>query len=153
MSHATESIACSKCFVDSCLQLDAMQLGRADSTACSHCRSRDGHKLNKEKLEALANRFFVWGSSVRTDYGGAPLIHLNEFQSTSIEPPPWLKTDVAIFKKLLGIGFFRYGPRLWMVGEIEPFKALQESAFRFSFVERIVSEYPTRQITQTLSFF
>ena len=107
----------------------------------------------KKSSRLWLTSFFVSGLFLRTDYGGAPLIHLNEFQSTSIEPPPWLKTDVALFEKLLGIGFFHYGPRLWMVGEIEPLKALQESAFRLSIVERIVSEYPTRQIEPTLSFF
>lgn len=153
MPLAIKPIACSSCFTDRGLQLDAEQIGNADSAACPNCGSADGHKLDKEKLESLAYRFFVWGSFWRTDYGGTPLIQFNEHQSTSIEPSPWLKSDVALFEKLLGVGFFHYGPRLWMVGEVEPLKALQELASRPSIVERIVREYPTREIESTLPFY
>ncbi|WP_394751970.1 RES family NAD+ phosphorylase [Crenothrix sp.] len=153
MPVAIESIACSKCFMDRGLQLDAEQLGDENAAACQNCGSSDGYKLNKEKLGSLAYRFFVWGSFWQTDYGGAPLIHFNEYQTTSIEPSPWLKSDVELFEKLLGIGFFHYGPRLWMMGEVEPLKALQKLALRPSIVERIVREYPTREIEPTLSFY
>lgn len=153
MPPVTESIACSKCFTDQGLHLDAEQLGISGDAACPSCGSTEGHKIDKEKLETLAYRFFVWGSFWRTDYGGAPLIQFNEHQGTSIEPSPWLKSDIALFEKLLGIGFFHYGPRLWMVGEVEPLKALQDLASRSLIVERIVREYPTREIEPTLSFY
>lgn len=153
MPLTTEPIACSKCFKDRGLQLDAEQLGDENAASCQNCGSSDGKKLDKEKLGSLAYRFFVWGSFWRTDYGGAPLIQFNEHQTTSIVPSPWLKSDVVLFEKLLGIGFFHYGPRLWMVGEVEPLKALQELASRSSIVERIVREYPAREIEPTLSFY
>jgi hypothetical protein len=40
-----------------------------------------------------------------------------------------------------------------MLGEIEPLKALQKLSSRASIVERIVREYPTREIESTLSFY
>lgn len=153
MPHTSDSIACSNCFNDRGLQLDAEQIGSADAAVCPNCRKTEGHKLDKDKLETLAYRFFVWGSFWRTDYGGAPLIQFNEHQRTSIDPSPWLKSDVALFESLLGVGFFHYGPRLWMVGEVEPLKALQDLESRASIVARIVREYPTREIESTLSFY
>jgi hypothetical protein len=94
----------------------------------------------------LAFRFFVWGSLWKVDYGAAPRIQFNDKQRTSIEPPPWLRPDVAVFEDLLGIGFFHYGPRLWMVGEVEPLKALQEKNTQATVIARIMREYPVRTI-------
>jgi len=87
--------------MDQGLHLDAEQLGISDDAACPSCGSTEGHKIDKEKLETLAYRFFVWGSFWRTDYGGAPLIQFNEHQSTSIELSPWLKSDIALWTKPL----------------------------------------------------
>jgi len=50
------------------------------------------------------------------------MVQFNERQKTSINASSWLKPDVELFERLLGIGFFHYGPRLWMVGEVEPLK-------------------------------
>ncbi len=59
-----------------------------------------------------------------------PRVQFNEHQHTSIDVAPWLAPDVRLFERLLGIGFFHYGPRLWMVGEVEPLKALQRPKSR-----------------------
>ena len=148
-----DTIACSNCFADRGLQLDAAQLGEADSTACPGCGSTEGKKLDKDRLAKLAYRFFVWGSFWRTEYGGAPLIQFNEHQKTSISPPSWLETDVKLFERSLGVGFFHYGPRLWMVGEVEPLKALQEATSRGAILARVLSEYPAREIDPPFSFY
>lgn len=147
------TVACSSCFVDRGLRLDAEQLGESSTQACPNCKSVEGKKLDKDRLEALAYRFFVWGSFWRTEYGGAPLIQFNEHQKTSITPPPWLQSDVALFEKTLGVGFFHYGPRLWMVGEVEPLKALEAEATRSSIIDRILNEYPTREIESNQNFY
>lgn len=49
-----------------------------------------------------------------------------------------------MLENLLGVGFFHYGPRLWMVGEIEPLKELEEESSRAAAIERIIEKYPTR---------
>jgi len=118
----TSPIACSACFADHGLRLNAEQIGSEDESACTNCGKTDGKKLTKEALEALAHRFFVWGSLSRGRYGAAPMVQFNERQKTSINASSWLKPDVELFERLLGIGFFHYGPRLWMVGEVEPLK-------------------------------
>ena len=146
-------LACSQCFTDRGLCLDAEQIGIEDTSPCPNCGSTTGNKLPEAGLEALAHRFFVWGSLLRCDYGAAPLIQFNKQQRTSIDVSPWLQADVKIFESMLGIGFFGYGPRLWMVGEIEPLKALQRAKSRASIVERILREYPSRFIAPDHSFY
>ena len=90
---------------------------------------------------------------MRCRYGGAPLIQFNQHQKTCIDVSPWLAPDVRLFEHLLGIGFFHYGPRLWMIGEVEPLKALQKSRSRRRIVERIIREYPTMTAGPKRSFY
>jgi hypothetical protein len=139
-------IACSACFADRGLRLDAEQIGLEATSACPNCGTTDGRKLTKNALEELAYRFFVWGSLWRCKYGAAPLIQFNEHQKTSIDVSPWLVPDVKLFEHLLDVGFFHYGPRLWMLGEVGPLKALQKSRTRKGVVDRILREYPAQTI-------
>lgn len=153
MERDDKAIACSECFTDSGLKLDAEQIGIEDIEICPNCESAAGRKLPIAGLEALAYRFFVWGSMSRLKYGAAPLIQFNEHQKTCIDISPWLKNDVELFERLLGVGFFHYGPRLWMVGEVEPLKALQRPKSRPSIVERILREYPERLLGTEAPFY
>jgi hypothetical protein len=138
-------LACSLCFSDQGLRLDAGNFTPEYPAGqpCPNCGSTEGRKLPKEALEALAHRFFVWGSLWRHKYGGAPRIQLNRLRPTDINVSPWLKADVALFERLLGLGFFHYGPRLWMLGHVEPLKALQNAGTRPPVIDRIISEYPS----------
>ncbi len=146
MESENNVIACSECFADQGLKLYAIQIGIEEIGVCPNCGNAKGRKLSISDLFDLAHRFFVWGSLLRCKYGAAPLIQFNEHQSTCIDFSLWLKPDVEIFERLLGIGFFDYGPRLWMIGEVEPLKAIQTTKKRVSIVERIISEYPKRVI-------
>lgn len=137
-------IACANCFVDRGLQLDADRIGQECSAPCQNCGALNAKKLPLDGLTTLAHRFFVWGSMWRTDYGATPLIQFNEHQKTSIDAAPWLTADIQLFERLLGVGFFHYGPRLWMLGEVEPLKALQIKNQRQEIINRILSEYPER---------
>ncbi len=137
-------VACSECFCDQGLRFDAQQLGNSDSSsvACPHCGSVTGSKLTSEILSRLAFRFFVWGSWHRADFGGAPMIQFNDRRETDVTFPTQVETDVQIFERVLGIGFFRYGPRFWMIGEVEPLKSLQDPESAVTIIDRILSEYP-----------
>jgi RES domain-containing protein len=148
-----EAVACSSCFTDRGLRLDAEQLGQVSPEPCPNCGSLDSKKLDQGTVANLAHRFFVWGSFWRTRYGGAPLVQFNEHQRTSIALSPWLKADVALIEKTAGIGFFHYGPRLWMLGEIEPLKDLNRKASRKLVIERIMREYPARTLESTSRFY
>jgi hypothetical protein len=133
---------CSECFRDEGLRLEAQRIGVEDSTVCSNCGASIGRKLDADRLTELAHRFFVWGSLRRCDFGAAPLIQFNQHQETSIAVPCWLKADMRLVERTLGVGFFLYGPRLWMVGEVEPLMALEDPASSAAIIERILQEYP-----------
>ena len=146
-------LSCSGCFVDNGLAMDAEKIGIENPDVCPNCGSTDGKKLNSEILAKLAYRFFVWGSICRVDYGGAPVIQFNESQKTSIEVSPGLDSDIKLFERLLGIGFFYYGPRLCMVGEIEPLRALQDHRDQQGIIDRILQEYPERDLGPSTCFY
>lgn len=140
---STADIAlCSDCFQDRGLRLDAVRIGIAEHSSCPNCGSVTGMKLDKNLIEVLAHRFFVWGTLTRYKYGAAPTVQMNGHQSTSIRTSPWFEADVGLIESTIGAGFFYYGPRLWMIGEVEPLKALQKSETAGSIIGRIVNEYP-----------
>jgi len=153
LTAESEAVACSECFRDQGLRLDAQLVGTEASEVCPNCGSIAGRKLDTDRLATLAYRFFVWGSLLRFDYGAAPLIQFNEHQKTSIALPSWLQTDAQLIARILGIGFFHYGPRFWMFGEVEPLKALQDQASSHRIIERILGEYPGRLLYQEDTFY
>jgi hypothetical protein len=109
-------VLCSNCFVDQGLRFDAEQIGDEDDSACPNCGSTSGRKLSMQKALELAHRFFVWGTLNRVDYGAAPVVVFNEHQKTDIDISQWYEKDVELLGNTLGIGFFYYGPNLWMLG-------------------------------------
>ena len=135
------------------LRLDAERIGQDITSPCINCGSSEFKKLSLAGLETLAHRYFVWGSVWRAKYGAAPLIQFNKIQKTSIDVQQWLEQDIRLMERLLGIGFFYYGPRFWMIGEIEPLKALQKLKSRDSVIDRIIEEYPTRLMSMNESFY
>ena len=58
-----------------------------------------------------------------------------------------------MFEDALGIGFFLYGPRFWMFGEIEPLKELQRDETRSAVIDRILREYGSRTLTARDKFY
>lgn len=139
-----EPVLCSKCFINEGLKLDAGRIGIDQEGVCPHCGSTDGRKLDKELVKRLAFRFFVRGTYHRTTYGGAPVVQMNEhhYGKTDINAPDSLKADIALLEEGGRIGFFYYGPRLWMVGEVEPLKALQDKRQRAGVIAQILDAYP-----------
>jgi len=146
-------VACSHCFSNQGLQLDAERIGKDNLDPCPNCGAKGFKKLPLEGVGALAHRFFVWGSISRRRYGAAPLIQFNEYQKTSINIAPWLTEDVQLMERLLGVGFFHYGPRLWMIGEIEPLKDLQIKRRRKGIIDRVLDKYPVRELRTTDLFY
>jgi hypothetical protein len=146
-------ILCSDCFSDQGLRLNALQVGIESSSECANCGLATGRKLTKELVAHLAERFFVRGTINRFEFGAAPAIQFNDLRQTSITTFPWTEPDVRLFEKTLGVGFFLYGPRLWMVGEVEPLKGLQRPLDRARILERIIKEYPTIELNRTDAFY
>ncbi len=146
-------VLCSNCFVDQGLRLDAERIGEDVESVCPNCMDSSGRKLTADRLAALAYRFFVWGTLHRCDYGAAPIVQFNEHQKTSINTSPWFEKDIELIGKTLGVGFFYYGPRLWMVGEVEPLKALQDENGRAEIIQRVITEYPEMYLNDTQIFY
>lgn len=146
-------VLCSNCFSDQGLKLDAERIGEADDSDCQNCGSAGGRKLTKDRTAALAHRFFVWGTLHKCDYGAAPIVQFNEHQRTSISTAAWFERDIQLISDKLGVGFFYYGPRLWMVGEVEPLKALQEEHSRAAIIQRITTEYPSFMLDESRLFY
>lgn len=112
---------CSNCFTDEGLRIDAERHGLEQQGECPNCQSPDGKKLTRDQIKGLAWRFFVSGTTVRCDYGAAPVIQFKEHHhgQGDIAPSTWLKNDVKLIEEVAKIGFFHYGPRWWMVVEVE----------------------------------
>lgn len=91
MEQSASFLACSHCFTYRGLHLDAEQIGIEDASVCPNCGSTIGRKLSEAGVQALAHRFFVWGSLVRCEYGAALVIRFNEHQTTSTKVLPWLQ--------------------------------------------------------------
>lgn len=151
----SEPLLCSKCFEDEGLKIDASKVGLEQEGDCPNCKSSDGRKLTKDHIQRLAWRFFVSGTTIRTQYGGAPVIQCNEhhYGKSVISPSPWLKNDIKLIEDAAKIGFFHYGPRLWMVGQVEPLKDLQDPTKRSQVIDRVLKEYPEKVLAKDSAFY
>lgn len=141
-------LLCSGCFTDHGLKLDADRIGILHALPCLNCGARGTKKLTRYLITVLASQFFVRGSVHRYPYGSAPIVVFNEaqFRKGSYQGPEWLRDDVALLSEKGRIGFFHYGPRLWMLGRVSPLKALQNPLKRESTINRIIREYPERTL-------
>lgn len=154
-ANNSQPLLCSNCFADEGLRIDAAKRGLEQQGDCPNCKSPEGRKLTKKHIEDLAWRFFVSGTTIRCEYGGAPVIQFNEYHhgKSDISPSPWLKNDIKLIEEAAKIGFFHYGPRLWMVGEVEPLKALQHPVTRPQIIDRVLMEYPERTLAKSSKFY
>ena len=146
---------CAKCFTDQGLRLEATRIGQESDECCPNCGATDGRKLDKERVKSLAHRFFVRGTYHRTTYGGAPIVQMNEhhYGRSNIKTPDSLKDDVALIERSAGIGFFYYGPNMWMVGETSPLNALQDKERRAGVIAEVMATYPTLTLRTDDTFY
>lgn len=148
-----DAVLCSNCFSNQGLRLDAERIGEAGDSECPNCGDKSGRKLTRSLVVTLAQAFFVWGTLRKCDYGAAPVVQFNEHQKTSISTSRWVDKDMTLIGNTLGVGFFYYGPRLWMLGEIEPLKKLQEEQCREGTIQRLIQEYPSVVFDESRLFY
>ena len=146
---------CSQCFSDEGLRLSAEEIGLLDNSACPNCHAMNGQKLTKDLIKVLAHRYFVWGTLQRMNYGAAPLVQFNDRHKPDLEASTlWPETDMRLIEKTASVGFFHYGPRLWMIGEnITPLDELISLATREETIQRIIREYPEIVLTKGRKFY
>jgi hypothetical protein len=153
LANSKDYVLCSECFHDQGLRHDAARKGVENNSACINCGSERGRKLDRLTLNSVVHAFFMWGTLYRSEFGAAPIVAFNEVQETSIKIPPWLVSDIRLIETALGVGFFYYGPRLWMIGQVEPLLALQDESTRASVIGRIISEYPIATMSAKETFY
>lgn len=146
---------CSSCFRDEGMKINAIGIGIDNSEECPNCKSNDGSKLTKELIQKLCYVFFVRGTIHKSEYGGSPLIQFNEqhFGQSDIDVSPWLAEDVKLLEQAGRIGLFYYGPRFWMIGDIEPLDSLQHEEERGRIIKRILQDYPSRELSNSQYFY
>ncbi len=137
---------CPSCFQDEGLRLLAVKTSIEMGGLCPNCGSAGGWKLRLSELQYILHTFFVWGTYQRPEYGAFPALQANEHQTTNVKFSDWLEPDVRLFEKWFKIGFFHYGPRAWMYGQITPLENLQDSKKSTAVIERIISEYSVVQL-------
>jgi len=148
-------VLCSDCFNDEGLRLDAFEIGIEDQSICRNCSSRSGRKLTKQIVRELCYRFFVRGTIEKFEFGGFPLVQMNEerFGDSEAQFSPWLSNDVKLIEQVGEIGLFYYSPRFWMFGEIEPLKNLQNDSTFEEILRRILELYPKHLLSEEHSFY
>jgi hypothetical protein len=148
-------VLCSNCLNDTGLRFDAEAAGIANALPCPNCGSRSGKRLTRHLIEYLMSRFFVRGSVIRFEYGGAPWLQFNahHFRTGTYGAPAWLEGDLKLLSEAIGVGVFHYGPRYWMFGEVEPLKALRNADTRSAIITRILNEYPSVTWPESEVFF
>lgn len=148
-------VACSSCFKDQGLKLDALKLGVDIDSVCPNCGKHDGRKLDVDAVNELTVSFFVYGSVFKSTYGAANVLQINEhhYGKREVAFPEWLKEDLELVEDILKMGVFYYAPRLYRLGEIEPLLNLQEVTTRKPVVEEIVSIFPKRVIPTETKFY
>jgi len=133
--------------------LEAERLGEDHPLPCPRCGEKDGRKLDSGRLKTLAQHFCVWGSVYKLSYGAAPRIQFNDRRKTDMDLLGSLSVDVTVFEEALGTAFSFMNTRLWMVGEIEPLKALQCDEMRPAVIDRILSEYGAITLSDRDKFY
>jgi hypothetical protein len=148
-------LACSSCFNDSGLKLDAIKAGFSQDSICPNCLQTNGNKLDEHRLSELASSFFVRGSVFRSFYGAANVLQFNEYHygKEEVDVPSWLQDDLRLIEKLLKVGLFYYAPSLWKLGEIEPLIKLTEADQRSTVIYQILDKFPTRNLPAGTSFY
>lgn len=133
--------------------MHSLKIGINDKERCDNCDSVSGYKLTDELLWKLSYDFFVKGTLHKADYGAAPIIQCNDKRNTEITVPLKLTRDIKLIENIIKIGFFYYGPRLWMLGEIEPLKNLINKKTRNNMIQKIIQEYPIKTLCQKDKFY
>jgi hypothetical protein len=135
--------------------VEAQRIGKKNDADCLHCKSRTGFKLTIEDINALAFQYFVQGSYLKTDYGGAHRVQFNDhwYGERQVRFLPDLTKDAHLIEDTCKIGFFYYGPSMWHVGGNTPLENLLNPTTRPETVAKIVSSFKRVNIDEETRLF
>lgn len=149
-SRYQKPLLCSECFRDRGLVIEASKVGRSSRAICPNCGSRAGAKLNEAAVIELARNFFIYGSFVRTEYGGASPLRFGE---GGVKFPDWLEPDARLLKNKYGISLRHYGPPTWRIGEVEPLELLRNQPTRKTAAEDVIRRFPRLTLASGETFY
>lgn len=148
-------IACSECFKDAAFKYMISLYGGLDNTTqCPHCGKYNGSKLDLTSLLYVMQLFFVNGTVHRTEYGGAPILQMNDcrayedIESISAD----LNDDCRLLYQMTGWCVFLYGPRLCMVGFNDILDDLRSDRINEA-INVILSSYPVVIMDKSLDYY
>ena len=83
------------------------------------------------------------------------MVQFNDLHEPDLEASTlWPEADMRLIEKTVSVGFFLYGPRLWMIGlNITPLDELISLATREETIQRIIREYPEIVLTKGRKFY
>jgi hypothetical protein len=144
------ALLCSDCFRDRGLRIEAAKIGKSSRARCPNCDSRTGVKLNESAIIDLARTFFIYGSFIKTEFGGtSPL----RFGNGDVKFPDWLEPDVRLLKEKYEISLRHYGPPTWRIGEVEPLELLRNATTRQAAAKNVVQRFPRRTFEVGETFY
>jgi RES domain len=142
-------VLCSECFRDRGLSLEALKLGALSLETCPNCGSTNGAKLTGQVVQELAHNFFVLGTYVKTEYGGATVLRSGP---GNVHFASWLQPDMALLNKF-GISYRYNAPRTWLLGEIEQLESLREPSTQTAAADDVVKRFPRRVLAEGETFY
>ena len=145
-------VACSNCFTNIGLQLEAKKIGKQDTFACKNCESDTGYKLSRHDLWNLADQFFVSGTCSKPP-SETSMIQFSEDQKTDIHNLEYIKSDVLLFEKFLNVGFSWNVPQPWQIGLNAPLISFQHDNARDSTLSRILKLYPPVTVARETNLY
>ena len=148
-----EPVLCPCCFYDLGLRFEAEVRASEPIGTCPNCGTLNTKTLTRQTLLEMSRTFFVRGSTHKGMFGAAPVLQINDTNTSGAELVGLIARDVELLETVLGIRVFRYGPRLWMLGRIDPLEALENEVTRDAMIQRIIREYPSVSIDPATRFY
>lgn len=118
MIQPKDIVACSLCFHDIGLHLMAEAIGIKNNLTCPLCGATKGKKLNLKQIHQISDIFFIYGSYLKSELGGANYLQTYEGtdRETDMITTKELSHDIDLLRKNFCIRVNYYGPRLYRLG-------------------------------------
>lgn len=148
------TVACSNCFEDMGLRLEAMMLGRTDQSACPRCRDAFGKKPTKNDVEELQNEFFSLATAPHKSNMRLVALRIEQDTADQVEklrPETW--RDWHLIQQLVGGNLGYSAPRLFYFGVTNHLDGPNGSLTKEMISDEILPRLRSRALGNTDVFF